>query len=150
MVSTQVLAQSDLFADLAAEQLAKVASLAEEVTCAQGETLFQEGGPASHLFILLEGRVAVQVQLTTRPGRIITTSLSQAGQMVGWSGFVPPRHYTASAVCEANCRLLAIPGDDLMQLLEQHPEMGFLVMRRAAEIISGRLRNIQQFVLTTM
>lgn len=150
MITTHTLTQSDLFADLSESQLASIMALAEEVTHPKGDIFFQEGQSASHLYILLAGEVTIEVQSNTSPQRLATTSLNRAGQLVGWSGFVAPHSYTAAAVCHTECRLLAIPGEALMKALEADPAMGFLVMRRAAELISGRLRNVQRFVLQSL
>ncbi len=150
MITTHTLSQSALFADLSDTQLATIMALAEEATYGQGETLFQEGAAASHLYILLSGEVRIEVQSNTSPQRLATTSLNRPGQLVGWSGFVAPHSYTAAAVCQTECRLLAIPGAALMGALEDDPAMGFIVMRRTAELISGRLRNIQHFVLKSL
>jgi CRP-like cAMP-binding protein len=142
--------QSDLFAGLPQAQLAAIAALTTEVTMRGGQALFEEGDLAKQLYILQEGMISIQVQLTSRPGTVTSTSLDHPGQVVGWSGFVQPSHYTSSAVCQSDCHLLAIDGSALMQLMEAHPATGFIVMRRLAELISGRLRNIQQFVLKTL
>jgi hypothetical protein len=37
-----------------------------------------------------------------------------------------------------------------MKLMEEHPEAGFKVMRRIAEIIADRLRNSRQALLKTI
>ena len=150
MITVDELTTLDLFAGLSTGQLAALASLAEEKTCAAGEALFREGSEATHCFILLEGKITIQVQLSSRPESLTITALGRAGQVVGWSGLVAPHHYTASAICQEESRLLALEGEALMQALEQAPEMGFLFMRRVAEVISGRLRNIQQVVLKTL
>ena len=150
MITPHTLAQSDLFADLSETQLATIIALAEEETHGPGETLFEEGQAASHLYILLSGEVTIEVQSNTSPQRLATASLNRPGQLVGWSGFVEPHSYTAAAICQAECRLLAIPGEKLMKALTDDPAMGFVVMRRTAELISGRLRNVQHFVLKSL
>ena len=38
----------------------------------------------------------------------------------------------------------------LMRALEADPAMGFVVMRRLTEVISGRLQNLQRVVLKTL
>lgn len=150
MTAAQVLAGIDLFAGLSEGQLKTLAVLAKEETCARGQALFEEGSPATHLYLLLAGKITIQVQLTSRPQAVEIAVLSRPGQLVGWSGLVPPHHYTATAVCMENSRLLAMDGKALMHALEDDPGMGFLIMRRISEVISGRLRNIQQVVLKTL
>ena len=150
MTTAQELSQIPLFADLTEEQLTPLADLAREVNCAQGEYLFREGSAATSLYVLMEGKVSIQVGLTSHPQVITITTLSQPGQLVGWSGVVQPKDYTASAICQADCRLLSFDGEAFMQVLVRDPAMGFAIMCRVANVISGRLRNIQQIVLKTL
>jgi CRP/FNR family cyclic AMP-dependent transcriptional regulator len=150
MTTAQKLSQTPLFADLTEEQLTPLAGLAREVHCAQGEYLFRQGSAATSLYLLMDGKVSIQVGLTSHPQVITVTTLSQPGQLVGWSGVVQPKDYTASAICQANSHLLTFDGQAFMHALEQDPAMGFIIMRRVANVISGRLRNIQQIVLKTL
>lgn len=149
MAITTLLKQSDLFQDLHDEHLQSVADFAREIVLRAGHVLFEEGHKAETLFILIEGSVHVQVKLSSRPEYITTTIITQPGKLVGWSGFIAPHNYTATAVCHKASRLLAIDGDALTAYLAEHPDAGYMVMRRVAETISDRLRNIQQFVLKT-
>jgi len=70
--------------------------------------------------------------------------------LVGWSGFMPPNYYTASAICQEDSHLLAFDGSAFNRLLEENRELGFTIMRRIAEVISQRLRTIQSVVLKTL
>ncbi|MBN2302914.1 MAG: cyclic nucleotide-binding domain-containing protein [Anaerolineae bacterium] len=150
MTTPEQLAQSDLFSGLNEQQLASICALCSEITYEAGAILFEEGTAATQVYVLLEGKVGIQVQLSSRPERLTTSLLSQFGQLVGWSGFMPPNIYTATAVCQDNTRLLVLDGAAFMAVLEADPAMGFVIMRRIAGIISGRLRNIQRFVLKTL
>jgi CRP-like cAMP-binding protein len=150
MVTAQELGEVGLFAGLSQTQLETLAGLAEAHSYAEGEALFREGEGASQLFLLMAGKVRIQVQLTSRPQIISITIISQPGSLVGWSGLVPPNNYTATALCQAKSRLLALDGAALMRVLEADPAMGFIVMRRLTEVISGRLQNLQRVVLKTL
>lgn len=145
-----VLQRSKLFADLSASHRLRIANLASETTCAAGEMLFQEGDHAEALYILMSGQVHIQVQLGSRPERVTTVVVNQPGKLVGWSGLVSPQPYTATAICQEDSRLLTIKGEALMALLADYPDIGFVVMCNLAELISSRLRNMQQFVLKTL
>ena len=141
MISTQVLSQVDLFAGLSERLLASIAGLCEEFSCVEGEGLFRESEEAKRLYFLLEGRVALQVQLTSHLESLTVTVIDSPGQGIGWSGSIPPHYYTASALCQIDCHLVAINGQELMRLLEQEPARGLVVMQRVVELISRRLRD---------
>ena len=150
MVTPQMLSQTSLFEGLSEEQLKAVADISEDTTCQQGEMLFWEGDPAELLYILVEGEIDVFVQLSSRPERVTVSVINQPYQTIGWSGLVAPNVYTASALCEVDCRLVAIDGAALIEVLKGDPAMGFIIMGRIAEMMSSRMRNTRFALLKTL
>jgi CRP/FNR family transcriptional regulator, cyclic AMP receptor protein len=150
MATTVSLAEFPLFRNLPEPLLDQIDALGEEQTFSQGETIFREGEDANSLHFLLDGEVLLKVRLTSRPESITVSAVSQRFESFGWSGIVPPYHYTASAVCETDCKILKIPGDRMMKILEENPAAGFTVMQRITELVSSRLRNSRQALLKTL
>ena len=150
MASAHELAQFPLFSGLPEVSLGRLAVHAEDVRCSAGNTLFHEGDEATHFYVLIKGEIDLRVHLSSRPEYVTVASLQHAGEALGWSGLVPPHHYTASAVCQKDTRLLAFRGAAFMAELENDPEAGFIVMRRVAEIIASRLRNARMALLRTL
>jgi len=150
MATKAPLADFTLFQNLPAELLEKIAKISNEEEYAPGETIFREGEKADKLHFLLSGTITLKVKLTSRPESITVSAVNQRYESFGWSGVIPPFHYTASAYCEQNCKVLTIPGEPFMQLLQVNPQAGFLVMQRLAELIASRLRNSRQALLKTL
>lgn len=150
MATIASLADFPLFRNLPEDLLDKFAALGEELSFSQGDAIFREGESADKLHFLLSGEVVLKVKLTSRPESITVSVVSQRFESFGWSGIVPPYHYTASAICETDCKILTIPGDRIMELLEENPAAGFTVMQRLTELISSRLRNSRQALLKTL
>jgi len=150
MATNAPLSEFALFRNLPEELLNKVAALGKEVTYSEGDFIFREGDQADKLHFLLNGEVVLKVKLTSRPESITVSAVSQQYESFGWSGIVPPYHYTASAVCTADCKVLTIPGDGFTKLLEENTAAGFIVMRRLTEIVASRLRNSRQALLKTL
>jgi CRP-like cAMP-binding protein len=150
MATNIPLSEFPLFRNLPEELLDKVAKLCEEAAFGQGETVFREGEEADKLHFLLEGSIVLKVKLTSRPESVTVSAVSQRYESFGWSGIVPPRHYTASAICEVDCKVLMIPGDSFMKLLNDNPVAGFTVMQRLTELIASRLRTSRQALLKTL
>lgn len=150
MTTTAPLSEFPLFRDLPPDLLEKVSAICQEATFSAGETIFREGEEARQLHFLLEGSLTLKVNLTSRPDSVTVSAVSQKYESFGWSGIVPPFHYTASAICEQACLVLLIPGNEFIELLEKNREAGFIVMQRITEIIASRLRNSRQALLKTL
>ncbi len=150
MPTSASLAEFPLFRNLPEPLLDQIARSGEDLAFSQGDTIFKEGEQADQLHFLLKGAVVLKVKLTSRPESITVSAVSQRFESFGWSGIVPPYHYTASAICETDCKILTIPGVKLMEVLEENPAAGFTVMQRITELVSNRLRNSRQALLKTL
>jgi signal transduction histidine kinase len=130
--------------------LVKIASLAKEEIHQEGSLLFSEGAKAERFFLLVEGKVSLEklVQLgRTGTPRRATTGVLGAWQPAGWSSLVSPYIYTSSGICLERTRVLAIPGQELLELMEEMPEVGCELISRIAAIIRERL-NTSSSILT--
>jgi CRP-like cAMP-binding protein len=139
-----------LFESVTEDVLSAISEISKVITHSRGELIFTEGDKAENLYILVEGEVAIRVRLTSRPESITVAVLNQSYESFGWSCVVAPYHYTASALCDAECTLFAIPGDKLINILRQEPISGFEVMRHITEVVSSRLRNSRVALLKTL
>lgn len=150
MITPQTLSQFDLFNGLPESLLKEIAVISTEVPMKKGDFVFREGEKADKLHFLIKGSIALRVNLTSRPESITVSFVSMPYQSFGWSGVVPPYHYTSSAECDEDSDLLIIPSAPFMKMLEQNPEAGFKVMQRITVIIADRLRNSRQALLKTI
>lgn len=150
MLTPEVLAEFDLFKEVSRETLEAVAAISETVKVKKDDFVFREGEVAERLHLLVSGSIALRVNLTSRPDSVTVSFVNRPHQTLGWSGVVTPNHYTASAFCEEDSELVAIPSDKFMKILDGHPEDGFKVMLRITTIISDRLRNSRQALLKTL
>ncbi|MBK8781903.1 MAG: cyclic nucleotide-binding domain-containing protein [Anaerolineales bacterium] len=150
MISTEILSQFNLFNGLSEALLKEIAAMSKEVSYKNDEFVFREGETAENLHLLVKGSVALRVKLTSRPESVTVSFISTPFQSFGWSGVVPPFHYTSSAQCDEDSEMLTIPSAAFMNLLEQNPEAGFKVMQRITVIIADRLRNSHQALLKTI
>ncbi len=135
-VADDPLAGVSLFADLGPAELARVRSVATEVSLAPGAILITEGDPGDALFVLLEGTLAVsrragsgEVSLTTvGPGAV-------QGEIAVLEGGL--RRATVRAATPA--RLVRIGRDDLFDVLAREPA----VLRSLVGTVARRLRDLE-------
>lgn len=146
----EILRSLDLFSGLTEEQLDTLVPATELVEKKKNESLFNVGEEANDIFVLLEGKISIQVKLSSRPETVDIVMLQNKGQLVGWSGLFEESHYTAKGACLADSKLLRVNGKTLMAALEMECSAGFEVMREISKVISTRIRNLQSVVLKTI
>jgi CRP-like cAMP-binding protein len=117
------------------EKLLRIASLMEVDA---GQELFREGDPEDYLYIVVTGRVAIEIFVPSR-GR---TRIYTADPMdeVGWSSVTPVvRRRTAGARAVLPSCLIRLDAVKLRQVCEQDCDLGYFIMRRMSNVIAGRL-----------
>jgi CRP-like cAMP-binding protein len=102
---------------------------------AQGDILFQKGGPADHAYLLLIGRVHLKMGETGHVVHIV----SRPGETFGWSSLVGRPAYSATAECVAQTTVRKLHRHDLKKLLEKDPANGLIFFQRLAAMLGDRL-----------
>ncbi len=134
---------SELFSVLAEDELCRVTPLCNELEGGEGEVIFTEGREAAQLYIVVEGKLALQKAIRAphaKHPRRTTVTLCCSGQVAGWSALVPPYRYTLSGVGWEAYRLISINAALLRRELEARPVMGYKVMSALSIVISRRLK----------
>ena len=86
---------------------------------------------------MLEGKVSIQVQLSSRPEMVSIVILGKLGQLIGWSGLMGPSHYTADAICLEDSKFLKVDGEALFKILQQDCAAGFEVLQGSFPKVQG-------------
>lgn len=126
------------FHDLEPAMFDKLAQIASLVELEKGEQLFNEGGKEDFVYIVLNGRIGLEIFVPAR-GRI-RIETAEPLDLVGWSSVTPVvRQRTAGAKAVLDTRLLSLDADRLRILCDEDHDLGYLVMRRISNIIASRL-----------
>lgn len=127
------------------ELLECIALRTEKRTYAPGAVVFEEGAEAKEFFMLQEGNVLLEVEIARDV--IISLGAVKRGYSFGWSSLVPDATHTTFAVATEPSEVLVIKGRDFLDILEQDPATGYLVMTRIFHIFRRRLeRRTNQFL----
>jgi CRP/FNR family cyclic AMP-dependent transcriptional regulator len=139
--------QQDLVKDLqaipwfhvmTAEHFDKMVKIARVFKFEPGQVIFREGDKEDYLYVVLEGRVAIEISVPGRGRMRILTA--DAMDEVGWSSVTPVvRQRTAGARAVFPSRLVAFDANELRRLCEEDHDFGYFVMRRMANLVAGRL-----------
>jgi CRP-like cAMP-binding protein len=144
MAMIDILKRSDLFGTMDTANVNKVATYSRGVSYRVGDMIFKEGEEASELYILTEGRVALEMEVRPVPNRpAIPTALEVVSkdEFFGWSALVEPYVFTLSARCMTPCTAVAIKGDMLRKTMNDDTLLGYEVMKKLCKLLSLRLAN---------
>lgn len=156
MVSPELIRRYPFFAGLKHEHIAALADAAVEQAVNADHIFFREGETLEQFFFLLEGAVAIVIELPdnnekqpvsgqllgTFHNKDVVVSTVGPGEVFGWSGLVPPPMTTAKAKALTTCRVLVFDCPPLLQAFSQDCEFGYLMMQRAARVIRNRLHDM--------
>lgn len=155
MSYTLLLANVDIFSDLSEAQIKRIEAVCTEVPVGMDEAIFEENSPSKEFYIILEGKVAIQLSpfmsLGTQKMKPKTIATLEKGQSFGEVSLVDEGVRSAAAVSQAeNTRLLRINRDAFIQLLRDDVHMGFSVMTNLATDLCFKIRNSNLMIREAM
>ncbi len=126
----------EMFANLSADQLKKLAALFEEKTFRADEVIFKQGTEGDSFFIIQEGFVEIVVE---RERTLVNLG---PGQIVGEMALVDrgTRSATVRAATDATIVYL-MSSEKFEELCETDTAIGYRVMRNIAADLSFKLRH---------
>jgi CRP-like cAMP-binding protein len=136
MVSEEVLGGLCFLHDVGDEYLRQIASIAECLEVPAGRTVFREGDATAYIYLVAEGRVALEIQMPVGAVRIETIG---AGELLGWTPVLKAGPMTATARTLTPCRLIVLRAPQVLALFEHSPRLGLEFMRRTALALADRL-----------
>jgi len=130
--------QGDLFWGMSKEFVQEAMDTSEKLSCDEGDSLFHDGDPADHFFILLKGRI-----LLSRGQEGPTVHMARhPGELIGWSTLTGREHFSASARCLEPSNLLKFERDRFLSILDRDSENAAMLFKRLAETLGKRLIEI--------
>ena len=112
----------------------------ESIRLPKGSTLFSEGDPGDHLYVIVEGKL--KLGTSSGDGRENLLSILGPGEMFGELSlfYAGPRTSTATAVTDV--RLLSLGHDKVIPWVTEHPQVALDLLERLAQ----RLRRTNEVV----
>lgn len=130
-----IIESCSLFRGISPQTLKAVAAICEQKSYAAGEFVFESGEPSRHLYILEKGRI----RLRFSQGGQVAYTLSDAGEIFGWSSMVNQGEYTLSAQTVSEVSVARLENKRLQEILAGDPSSGMAFYRHLAEFIGLRL-----------
>jgi CRP/FNR family cyclic AMP-dependent transcriptional regulator len=122
----------------------KLETLAKEVRFARDQVIFREGDECSEFYMIVSGRVALEIEAPDHTLRVQTLS---AGDELGWSALLmgSGKHFQARALEPVEA--LAFEGVELLAACKEDTAFGFAFMQRLLAVVAGRLQATRLQVL---
>jgi len=133
----QVLTKHPFVEEFQPEDIEKLAALAREVHFERDQVIFHEGDDCPDFFLIVAGRVALEMEV---PGHTLRVQTLSAGDELGWSAMLMGRrkHFQARALLPVDA--LAFDAAALLDACTQDKAFGFALMRRTLGVVAERLQ----------
>ena len=142
----EILRRAEYFKGLNDDELRFVDKICREEYCDAEAIIFHEGDEAKNLYVVKEGKVSIYIEEgQVRP---LTVYIVSDGGAFGWSALVKPNRFTAGAKCLEKTNIIVINGAEMRKLCQDNPHLGEIVMENLAYLVSSRLKNMRQQILT--
>jgi CRP-like cAMP-binding protein len=137
-MSTKALLQRHAFTrDLSEAHLDQLALCVRSITYPEGAFVFREGGDASELYLILEGRVALEQYV---PGRgVVQLESLDANDILGLSWMLPGGRWILDARATEPAELIAVDARCLQARMEQDSTLGFALSKQLIQALYQRL-----------
>ncbi|PMP80727.1 MAG: Crp/Fnr family transcriptional regulator [Roseiflexus castenholzii] len=109
----------------------------------RGTLIYTPDHAANDLFVVQSGTVSLH--LRSGEGRVLTLRIIEAGQVFGHVGAGDDTHYDTFAEAISPVQYVRIPRGELVDLLEQTPELGIALVEDMAQhraVVSRRLDEV--------
>lgn len=126
-----------VFGHLEPEQRTQIGQLIRAQTCPAGQLFYTPHDYGEQLFILQAGRV--RLYKLSAEGRALTLAVLEPVTIFGEMTLVGQWLHDSFAEAMTECTIGIIKGDELRQILQQHPELSLRFM----ELMGQRLRAIE-------
>lgn len=142
-----ILKQADIFDQFTQSQIDLVAVICKEKSYADGEIIVREGANSDDLYVIADGEVDVEVNpalVSKHPSidrELARIATLRRGQSFGEIALVDQGLRSATVRAGENgTRVLKIERNQLIQLCEQYPQMGFRLMYNLASDLALKIR----------
>ena len=143
MISPERLRRFPFFGKFNDAQLRSLAMITVEIDYPSGTILFEEGKPASSLYLLIDGGVDLtfksEEKFHPKTSKIFQLGEINPGEVFGISAVIEPNIYTATSTAAKDCLVLQIDSKALQAIIESDIDFGYILIRQIAKTALERL-----------
>jgi len=144
-----ILKRSELFGMLNIDEVNKISTFSSTKDFKAGETIFELNKPGSHCYVLMQGKVFLQLPANP-PEFSFAIARIDKGELFGLSPLLDSPRYTSTAHCYSDTKVLSIEAKPFRELLRKNHVAGFGIISQVARIYFDRyidvLKRLQDVV----
>lgn len=148
MTLPESLRKYPFFAGLNEEELKQIAMITKEQAYGPSTYLCYEGNAADKLYMVVMGRVEVQINTDLEGFERETVSTRHAGDICSWSALAEPYILTASVFCPAQVAVLEMDAQAMRGFFEENYHMGFRILQNTNAVASQRFKDTRVQLLS--
>jgi CRP-like cAMP-binding protein len=141
----KIVSEHRFFAGLRQEFIDLVTGCCKNARFDAGQFLLREGGAADQIYLIRQGRVALQISDPAR-GDIVFQTLGE-GDLVGVSWLIPPYRWSHDAKALELVRAISIDAKCLRNKSEADHSLGYEMMKRFVPVLVERLHATRMQIL---
>lgn len=139
--NVQFLKEHPVFQRLSEVYLHQLAEHMDVINLDAGTTLFEEGEPAGHFYIVMEGTVDLYAELGDDEAQWV--QMIDVGEVIGWSWLVPPYRWAFTAKSRDGAMLMRFDAAAIRELCDRDPAFGYGTMKQICSLMLGRLHTVR-------
>lgn len=133
------LSQVNIFGRLSWQEIRIIENAVHIRNYAPGEQVFKQGDPGSGMYIIMEGRVGIFLDIPQQEPKKLSELCE--GDFFGEIALLDESPRTATATALEPCNIIGFYRPDLMDILKIKPAVGGKIILSLSEVLATRLRS---------
>ena len=142
MIAPEELNQVGFLQNLGGPHLGQLAAMAEAKDYPAGAEIFRQGEDSPYLYFVLDGEVALDVQVSGREA--VEVHRAGPGEFFGWSPVIGRHAMTGTGRATKPTRMALFEMARVLELCERDPTFGRAFFRQVARVLASRLDETRQ------
>jgi CRP/FNR family transcriptional regulator, cyclic AMP receptor protein len=117
--------------------IAKLASLATEVTFAEDEVILADRQQSQYFYLVISGSVNVELHTNSFTASVVAVG---PGQAFGWSALLDHQETVFQVRARERTTVLRIAGADLAEMCRADTRLGVEILLRTLQVVAGRIK----------
>ncbi|HTX29621.1 MAG TPA: cyclic nucleotide-binding domain-containing protein [Streptosporangiaceae bacterium] len=137
-ISAAALAAHPFLRGMSPDQLSVLVGAARDVSFPARGRLFEDGGNATHFWLIRSGHVWLDLHVPGE-GPVIIETVGM-GELLGWSWLFPPYKWAFGAVAATAVEAFEFDAPTVRERCAADPGLGYELTQRISRVLAGRLQ----------